>query len=292
MSDERETGRAATHTDSQEDAILAAWQATDALLRRYPWMAFRAGYRAGRIRAVAAEAERDALREALRNPGGELLQAMWADGPDLRGIDGRFPVTWADRAREILRRFAEHIDPVFAASVSKEKVSSELSIAAQTAMEDALDAAVASDGNTMPCDFRHGWLACREWAEKRHVERMGPVVLATSEQERRAIAAEERERETRQALDKVCALVAVPDCASCHAEGIDWEGDEWAPCECVLTLERERALREALGELVRLHDLKVKDQAAYAREGGVAKELAWQAGRVALACTALQEMPR
>lgn len=52
-------GRAATHSDPKEDAILAAWQATSPALRSTPWLAFRSG-----VRAVAAspdEGHRDAI---------------------------------------------------------------------------------------------------------------------------------------------------------------------------------------------------------------------------------------
>lgn len=49
----------------------------------------------------------------------------------------------------------------------------------------------------------------------------------------------QREQETRLALDKVCALMAVSDCSECQGDGIDYEGDEWCVCECVLSKQRE-----------------------------------------------------
>jgi hypothetical protein len=94
------------------------------------------------------------------------------------------------------------------------------------------------------------WLACREWAEER-VERFGEDEWHT---------------------DSHGGVIggAPPDFVFVAA------------FVYAAALKRERALREALVELVRLRDLELKDLAAYAREGKVQKELAWQAARMAL----------
>jgi hypothetical protein len=75
-----ERGRAATHIDPKEDAILAAWQALPAWYWRNPWMAFRAGYLKMEACAVAAEqrvAELERERDRSRQAGG-----FGADEPD------------------------------------------------------------------------------------------------------------------------------------------------------------------------------------------------------------------
>jgi hypothetical protein len=66
-----------------------------------------------------------------------------------------------------------------------------------------------------------------------------------------------REQETRLALDKVCALMAVLDCSECQGDGIDYEGDEWCVCDCVLSKQREEKLREAAQDLADATDILI-----------------------------------
>lgn len=77
-----------------------------------------------------------------------------------------------------------------------------------------------------PQEWLRCWLAAREYSKQ-------------------------REEETRLALDKVCALMAVPDCSECQGDGIDYEGDEWCVCDCVLSKQREEELEGALRDLQR-----------------------------------------
>ncbi len=97
------------------------------------------------------------------------------------------------------------------------------------------------------------WLACREWAEER-AESLGEDEWHT-DGDGRVIGG------------------APPDSVFV------------ARCVYSAALGRERALREALAELVRLRDLKAKEPLAYAAGGSIAKELAWQAARAALSYT-------
>jgi hypothetical protein len=36
-------------------------------------------------------------------------------------------------------------------------------------------------------------------------------------------------------IRRLAAALAAVDCDSCEGEGMDYEGDEWALCECVMT---------------------------------------------------------
>ena len=95
----------------------------------------------------------------------------------------------------------------------------------------ALDARRLLYQGDRPGGFIEGWAAAREYSKQ-------------------------REQETRLALDKVCAPMAVPDCSECQGDGIDYEGDEWCVCDCVLSKQREENLeREQAALLDHTHDV-------------------------------------
>jgi hypothetical protein len=60
-----------------------------------------------RIDAFGEDTERpdEGVRELLKNPGRDLIFAMWGMGYDLRDAEGKRPLTWGDEIREVLRRF-------------------------------------------------------------------------------------------------------------------------------------------------------------------------------------------
>ncbi len=78
-----------------------------------------------------------------------------------------------------------------------------------------------------------GSISYRRWPSEhpKHLEQIAVVPLA------RAVAAEGERDENFAVVEKLAGFLADPrderEC-DCHGEGIDWEGDEWTVCECVL----------------------------------------------------------
>ncbi len=93
-----------------------------------------------------------------------------------------------------------------------------------------------------------GWLACREWAEEWHVERMAPVVEALAE-------TQERERALREALDNLNEAIARVDYEGAigDVEDVDNARHEAAAALASPTPRPRQDLRAKLEEM-RLHD--------------------------------------